>query len=61
MLMILVRAAHLIRELNLPPHPEGGQYRETFCSTTLIADHGGQRRSPIAAGVRPQAVVPASA
>jgi predicted cupin superfamily sugar epimerase len=43
MLLTMDRAAHLIRELGLQPHPEGGHYRETFRSTTLIAAHGGQR------------------
>ena len=43
MLQRMDRAAHLIRELGLLPHPEGGHYRETFRSTTVIQAHGGQR------------------
>ena len=31
-------AADIIARLGLKPHPEGGQYRETFCDTRLDGD-----------------------
>lgn len=39
------RAAELVRQLNLLPHPEGGWYREVFRSPSLLlpADQRGQR------------------
>lgn len=44
------RAAALIRELALEPHPEGGHYRQTFRSeSTVTRDADGERRAALTA------------
>ena len=44
------RAAELIRELGLAPHPEGGFFREIFRSTLLVEPCDGRsRRSALTA------------
>lgn len=42
------RAASLIRELRLEPHPEGGYYRQTFRSPLRVT-RGGDERSALTA------------
>jgi hypothetical protein len=36
------RAAELVRELRLSPHPEGGQYREVFRSRRMVRTDDGR-------------------
>jgi predicted cupin superfamily sugar epimerase len=44
------RAAALIRELALQPHPEGGHYRQTFRSPSLVTrEADGERRAALTA------------
>lgn len=38
----MTRAAALIRELGLEPHPEGGWYRQTFKSAEMVIRAGDQ-------------------
>ena len=62
--MSALAAADVIRLLDLRPHPEGGHYRETFRDRARTVD--GRAVSTaiyflLAAGERPQAVVPAGA
>lgn len=41
------RAVELIRELALQPHPEGGFYRETWCSSVRVTAYGRPERSAL--------------
>ena len=40
-----MQADQLIKTLNLTPHPEGGYYRETYRSSTLMQTNEGEERN----------------
>lgn len=39
--MLTLTAAQLIEHFQMPPHPEGGYYRETYRSPLTVTPHGG--------------------